>query len=595
MINRIAVAVILGALAVCGGSRGVRAAATPQPAGHDAAGVIHLVIKKQTIRVGGREVMAKTINGSVPGPTLRLREGEPITISVTNELDEPTSLHWHGVLVPTDMDGVPGVSFPGIKAGETFTYRYTPRQSGTYWYHSHSDAQEQSGVYGPLLIEPANGDPFAFDRDYVVMLSDWSKEDPNRVLAKLKKMSSYYNFKQLTVFDFFREVSRSGWKATLADRMAWGKVRMDPTDIADVTGYATTYLVNGRSPDAPWSAVFKPGERVRLRFINAGATTHFDVRIPGLKMSVVQADGQNVQPVTVDEFRIAPAESYDVVVEPQKDDAYAIFAETMDRSGYAAAFLAQREGGRAPMPQRRERPLRTMADMGMGAAAMGEEKSQSMPGMDAPKKETPKNEKMSGMVMPSANKENPKSSGTPLPVAHGPDHHGPGNSMVAMMPVSRLSEPGVGLGVDGRKVLVYTDLRRLTPDSDERPPEREIEMHLTGNMGRQMWSIDGISYSDKVPPIPFRYGERLRVTLVNDTMMDHPMHVHGMWMVLENGAGARVPNKHTINVKAGEKLSFLVKPDELGKFAYHCHLLYHMELGMFRVISVFKASEEASR
>lgn len=518
------------------------------------------------------------INGSLPGPLLRLREGETVTIRVANEMDETASIHWHGVVVPYDMDGVPGVSFPGIAPRETFIYRFTLRQSGTYWYHSHSGNQEQSGVYGPLVIDPVEADPVTFDREHVVMLSDWTFEDPKQVLAKLKKLASYYNFKQRTVADFFRDVSSDGWGATLSDRLMWGRMRMDPTDIADVTGYTYTYLINGRSPELNWTALFQAGERVRLRFINAAAMTHFDVRIPGLEMTLVQADGQNVHPVAVEEFRIAPAETYDMIVQPPREEAYTIFAETMDRSGYAAASLAPRAGMRAPIPPRRQRPLRTVADMGMASESMGAETG-GLP--DADKGKAPS---MPGMDMPGE-----AQSGVPrvaVPAMHGPDHHGPGNSMVAMMPVSRLGEPGTGLAGTDRRVLVYTDLRGLTPAEDQREPEREIELHLTGNMERQMWSIDGKKYSEAREPIPFRYGERLRVTLVNDTMMDHPMHLHGMWMVLDNGAGAHMPYKHTINVKPGEKLSFIVTPDEHGPFAFHCHLFFHMELGMFRVVSV---------
>ena len=540
--------------------------------------VVDLTIRRQAISIAGREATAMVINGVLPGPLLRFREGETVTLRVTNELDEAASIHWHGLLVPYDMDGVPGVSFPGIEPGETFTYRYTVRQSGTYWYHSHSGSQEQSGVYGPLVIDPVDPDPVAFDREHVVMLSDWTFEDPKRVLAKLKKLSSYYNYQQRTVVDFFRDVSRDGWGATLADRLLWGRIRMDPTDNADVTGYTYTYLINGRAPALNWTALFQAGERVRLRFINAGAMTHFDVRIPGLEMTLVQADGQHVHPVVVDEFRIAPAETYDMIVQPPREEAYRIFAETMDRSGYAAALLAPREGMRAPIPPRRPRPLRTMADMGMGSESMG---GMTGGGADTDKGKAPS---MPGMEMPD--KEPSGSPGAAAPAMHGPDQHGPGNSMVAMRPVSRLGEPGTGLEGTDRRVLVYTDLRRLTPDEDQREPEREIELHLTGNMERQMWSIDGKKYSEAREPIPFRYGERLRVTLVNDTMMDHPMHLHGMWMVLDNGAGAHMPYKHTINVKGGEKLSFIVTPDELGPFAFHCHLLYHMELGMFRVVAV---------
>ena len=576
---------------------------------------VDLVIAKAKLDIDGKGAEPTVVNGSLPGPILRFREGETATIRVTNQLDETSSIHWHGLLVPPDMDGVPGVSFAGIKPGETFTYRYRLRQNGTYWYHSHSGNQEQAGLYGPFIIDPVAREPFAYDSECVVMLSDWTFENPARVLAKMKKFGPYYNFNRRTVSDVFRDASRNGWRATLADRSLWAKMRMDPTDIADVTGFTYTYLLNGQSANQNWTALFKPGERIRMRFINAGAMTHFDVRIPGLEMTLVQADGQNVEPVTVEEFRIAPAETFDMVVQPRAEEAYTIFAEAMDRSGYAAGTLALRTGLRAPIPERRARPLRTMADMGMSGGVMagmampaGDSKPtmDAMPGMAMPSSAAPAKPKvdpMPGMAMPlDAVPATPKvdampgmatpSDAVPATTAttqakpHGPDRHGPGNSTIAEMPTNRVSEPGTGLGDAGRRVLVYSDLRRLSGNGPQGVPQREIELHLTGNMERQIWGFDGKKYSEAEEPIPFEYGERLRVTFVNDTMMDHPMHLHGMWMVLENGAGAKRPRKHTINVKASERLSFDVEPDEVGKWAFHCHLLFHMELGMLRVVSV---------
>jgi CopA family copper-resistance protein len=595
-----------------------------------------LFIAKHKLNIAGRLAMPTVVNGLLPGPILRYREGDAVTIRVTNQLEETSSIHWHGLIVPADMDGVPGVSFAGIRPGETFIYQFKLIQSGTYWYHSHSGNQEQAGLYGPFIIDPITPDPFSYDSECIVVLSDWTFEDPARVLAKMKKFGSYYNYNRRTLSDVFRDAGLNGWRATIRDRMEWAKMRMDPTDIADVTGFTYTYLLNGQSADQNWTTLFKPGERIRIRFINAGAMTHFDVRIPGLKMTLVQADGQNVEPVTVEEFRIAPAETYDMIVQPQTEEAYTIFAETMDRSGYAAGTLALRDGLSAPIPVRRIRPLRTMADMGMSGDAMG---NMAMPSKDGipsadgmPEMATPDaTPTMSGMEMPAsagepkmdgmAGMEMPASAGEPkmdgmagmempsddmpgmpgmekgsgaapakadnIPAKpHGPDRHGPGNSTVAEMPVSRINEPGSGLGDAGRRVLVYGDLRRLSTDGPQGTPEREIELHITGNMERQIWGFDGKKYSEAKEPIPFEYGKWLRITFVNDTMMDHPMHLHGMWMVLDNGTGPKRPRKHTINVKAGERLSFDVKPDEIGKWAFHCHLLFHMELGMLRVVSV---------
>jgi len=573
------------------------------------AGEYNLVIVEKTVNLTGRERKATAINGSVPGPVLRWREGEEVIIHVTNRLSEPTSIHWHGIILPANMDGVPGISFNGIAPGETFTYRFTVKQSGTYWYHSHSGHQEQTGMYAPLIIAPTRPEPYRYDRDYVVMFSDWTDEDPHTVFAKLKKQSGYYNFQKRTVFDFFRDVAEKGWAATIADRLAWGEMRMDPTDIADVTGYTYTYLVNGQPPQANWTALFKPGERVRLRFINGSAMTYLDVRIPGLKMTVVQADGQDIQPVTVDEFRIAVAETYDVIVEPKADHAYTLFAETMDRSGYARGTLAPRRGKSADIPAPRPRPLLTMADMGMdhgamghGAAKPGQESGAAYAGHgtggasamnhggtdhdamidhgamvhhDNSRAEVPMDHAAMGHGEP----------GEKQVMMHGPDHHGPGADMVAMMPKGRLSEPGIGLGNTDRRVLVYTDLRNIRPGYDLRPPEREIELHLTGNMQRFMWSFDGKKYSES-EPISLRYGERVRFTFVNDTMMNHPLHLHGMWSELDNGAGAYKPRKHVINVKPAERLSFEVTADALGEWAFHCHLMYHMHAGMFRKVVV---------
>lgn len=526
--------------------------------------VIDLSIGEREIEIGGRRATAAAINGTVPGPLLRLREGQEAVLRVTNRLaTETTSIHWHGIILPFRMDGVPGVSYPGIRAGETFTYRFPVRQHGTYWYHSHSAAQEQEGVFGPLIVEPREREPFRFDREYVVMLGDWLWAKPETMLAKLKKDSSYSNYQRRTVGDFITDAKKDGIGAALADRWAWGKMRMDPTDLADITGYHYSFLMNGLAPDSNWTGIFRPGEWVRLRFINAAAVTFFDVRIPGLRMTVVAADGNYIKPVTVDEFRIGIAETYDVIVEPNESIAYTIFAESLDRSGFARGTLAPREGMAAVLPERRKRAVRTMADMGMADMAAMSPALKSDTGMaDMPG--------MSG-------------DGT---ARHGPDKHGPGNSVVAMSPKNRLGEPGIGLDGMPWRVLVYNDLQSLEPRYDRRPPEREIELHATGNMQRYMWSFDGKEYTKDMEPIRFNYGERLRFTWVNDTMMEHPLHLHGMWMELDNGQGAHKPRKHTVVLKPGERLSVEITADAPGLWAFHCHVLYHMEVGMFRVVSV---------
>ncbi len=583
------------------------------PTASDAAAherVFDLTIDAFPFRVSERIGAAVAVNGSVPGPLVRLREGETAVLRVANRLEEISSIHWHGIILPPDMDGVPGVSFAGIRPGETFVYRFPVRQSGTYWAHSHSGGQELLGLYFPLIIDPKEPEPFQYERDYTVVLSDWSFEKPEAILAKLKRQSGYYNFQRRTVGDFFRDVRKNGWSPTLEERLAWARMRMDPTDFADVSGYTYTYLINGLWPEANWTALFRPGEKVRLRFIDAGAMTYFDVRIPGLKMTVVQADGQNVQPVTVDEFRIAPGETLDVIVEPQ-GAAYTLFAETMDRSGYARGTLATHAGASAPLPARRARPLRSMLDMGMdvggdmkgmdmNAGGSAKSATSDMAGMDmgggakgaasaghgagaAATTGDAMNMAMPGMAAKGL--KGPSLPGAP-PVEHGPDTHGPGNSSVAMYSHNRMDDPGSGFEGTGSRVLLYTDLQSLQPQPDARAPEREIELHITGNMDRYMWSFDGKKYSEAKTPIALRYGERLRITFVNDTMMEHPMHLHGMWMELENGAGPHQPRKHTVNVKPAERLSVAVTVDAPGRWAMHCHLLLHMEMGMFRVVEV---------
>ena len=589
----------------------------PSPA---LAGRVDLRIEKTPFGIAGRRGVATSINGTVPGPLLRFREGETATIHVTNRLEEDTSIHWHGLLVPNAMDGVPGINFPGIRPGQTFIYEFPLRQYGTYWYHSHSGFQEQLGHFGPLIIDPVEPEPFVYDREYVVMLSDWTFEDPLEILDNLKKNSTYYNYQRRTVGDFFRDVERAGVRATIADRLAWGKMRMSPIDIADVTGSTYTYLLNGLSAAANWTGLFRPGERVRLRFINAGAGSYFDVRIPGLEMTLVQASGQHVQPVAIDEFRIEIAQTYDVIVQPTEDRAYTIFAESMDRSGYTRGTLAPRAGMSAPIPARRPRPTLTMLDMGM-AMGMGGHDGMAMPGVDvggqsqqgaavpapamapasAPAMAGHDMAAMTGMGSTAASggfagrlrdgtiirTADLRAPGTiPEPVMHGGDTHGAASAGTAMETRSRLHEPGAGLGEDGWRVLVYTDLKRLTPAPMFGPPAREVELHLTGNMERYMWSINGIKFSDVTDPIRLKHGERIRLTIVNDTMMAHPMHLHGVFMELENGHGAECPLIHTINVKPAERVSLLVTPVDSGPWAFHCHVLFHMDLGMFRVFHV---------
>ncbi|GAB1579256.1 copper resistance system multicopper oxidase [Bordetella petrii] len=574
---------------------GAWAAAAPGPAVLSGT-QFDLEIGESPVNYTGRARRATTVNGRLPAPVLRWREGDHVTLRVTNRLREDTSIHWHGILLPSDMDGVPGLSFAGIRPGETFTYRFPVRQSGTYWYHSHSGLQEQTGLYGAIVIEPRTPETPRWDRDYVVLLSDWTDEDPAEVFRKLIVMPDYYNRIRPTVGDLARQARQAGWGQALDERLMWQRMRMDPTDLADVSGATYTYLTNGRSPAGNWTGLFQPGEKIRLRFINGSAMTYFDVRIPGLKLTVVAADGQPVRPVEVDEFRIAVAETYDVIVEPDEARAYTIFSQAMDRSGYARATLAPRDGMQGEVPPLDAVQVLGMADMGMrhdmGGTAHGAPSTDH--GRDG------MGHGVKGMAHDMAGMSHGGHDGHGGAAGHGsgvdaggmvevrhpyPAERGVANSMLPEVVSTRLDDPGVGLRDNGRRVLTYADLRSATVPADERPPTREIELHLTGNMDRYLWSFNGVKFAD-AKPIVLRYGERVRFVLVNDTMMTHPIHLHGLWSDLESPDGAFQVRKHTISLNPAQRISYRVSADTRGNWAYHCHLLYHMEAGMFRAVVV---------
>ncbi|MFN2444357.1 MAG: copper resistance system multicopper oxidase [Vicinamibacterales bacterium] len=557
-----------------------------------------LTIGETPMNFTGAPRIAHTVNGSLPAPLLRWREGDTVTVRVANRLrEDEASIHWHGILLPANMDGVPGLSFNGIGPGETYVYRFRVRQAGTYWYHSHSAFQEQIGVYGPLIIEGREPSPVQCEREHAVLLSDWTDEDPKRLFTRLKKVPDYYNFNQRTVGDLIRDVRTRGLQETLAERRMWGEMRMRPTDLADVSGYTYTYLMNGKAPAGNWTGLFRPGERVRLRFINGSSMTYFDVRIPGVKMTVVAADGQYVHPVSVDEFRIAVAETFDVIVEPSGQDAFTIFAQSMDRTGYASGTLAVREGLTAPVPEPDAPVLLTMADMGHGGMRndMGAMNTGAATPADPRAGDTvadkPAADPHAGHTMPPQPPADPHAGHDMSRMGEGMQSHPPseeGNPLVdmqTMTPTSKLDDPGIGLRDNGRRVLTYGDLRSLFDDPDGREPGRTIELHLTGHMERFVWSFDGIKFSS-AEPLRLTYGERLRVVLVNDTMMTHPIHLHGMWSDVEDDEGQFLVRKHTVDMPPGSKRSYRVTADALGRWAYHCHLLYHMEAGMFREVRV---------
>jgi CopA family copper-resistance protein len=547
---------------------GARISLGAQPPAELTGTEFDLSVGELPLNFTGRSRIGTAVNGQVPAPLLRWRQGDTVTVRVTNRLSVPTSIHWHGLIVPADMDGVPGLSFSGIGAGETFTYRFKVNQSGTYWYHSHSRFQEQIGLYGPIIVERRDQNLKA-DREHVILLSDWTDIDPEHIYRTLKLKSDYFNFGQRTASDFFRDMREQGFSRAIAERSMWGQMRMNPTDLLDVSGYAYTYLMNGITPANNWTGIFKRGEKVRLRFINGSSMSIFDVRIPGLKLTVVSADGQEVDPVTVDEFRIAAAETYDVIVEPKDDSAYTIFAQALDRSGFARGTLAPQIGMQSDVPSVDPRPLLTMVDMAM---------AHDMSGMD-----------------PSAMDHGAMghgSEGTTKPPQHTREEYGPTVDSLAKQPQSRLDDPGVGLRGNGRRVLTYADLHTIGGPIDHRMPGRQIELHLTGHMQRFIWSFNGQKFS-QAEPLRFNHGERLRIVLINDSMMTHPIHLHGMWSELETEHGEFLVRKHSVMVQPGQRISYAVTADALGRWAFHCHLLYHMEAGMFREVVVAHAKDGA--
>ena len=581
----------LGAAALLGGSVGARsAAALASASAAPLAGTeFDLYVDQTAVNFTGSRRLAYTVNGSLPAPTLIWREGDTVTIRVHNRLAEPTAIHWHGILLPYQMDGVPGLSFAGIAPGTTFTYQFTVKQAGSYWYHSHSGFQELQGLYGAIIIVPRDGERIRADRDYVVQLADWSDENPMRILEKLKSSAGYYNYIKPTAPDFFRDVQQYGLQQAISKRDMWNEMRMSPTDLADVSADTYTYLLNGQTPASNWTGLFQRGDTVRLRLINAAGNTFYDFRIPGLPLTVVQVDGQDVEPVTVDELRMGPGQTCDLLVKPQ-NDAYCLFAQNMDRSGYARGTLAVAAGLEAPVPAMDKPEWLTMTDMmgkmdhsdgheshggqaldhsqhsGSGVVATQDHSQHGGAGVSS-------HAGHGGIAVPSQT------------VSHASTEYGPTVDMRVDTPRTNLDDPGIGLRNNGRRVLTLNDLHTIGGSMDSRLPEREIELHLTGNMERYSWSFDGLEFG-KSTPVHFRHGERVRVILQNDTMMTHPMHMHGLWSELENDRGEFMARMHTIPVQPAQRISFQVTADALGRWAWHCHLMFHMDSGMFREVLV---------
>lgn len=536
---------------------------------------IELSVGQSAFKIGKKTGHAYTVNGTLPAPLIRLREGQNVKLVVRNTLSEDTSVHWHGMLLPFHMDGVPGVSFPGIGPGESFTYEFPMKQHGTYWYHSHSHMQEAMGMYGALIVDPAGKDPISYDREHVLVLSDWSFAHAHTNFKKQKQKAGYFNKRKQT----FAGLAK-GKDQPLSERVMWGQMLMDPTDIADVTGAYYHYLINGHDSIGNWTGIFKPGERVRLRIINAAAMSNFNIRVPGLPVTIVASDGLPLTPVETDEFQIAVAETWDVIIEPKEAMPYAFIAESIDRSGQCRATLAPQMGMAAPIPELRERPLLTMKDMGMDHGSGGGD----MAGMDHSKMTPEEMAAMGSMDHGSMNMRDP--SVAPQVKM------GPGVASLAPMPMDRNAERPTGLEKEPHRVLTLSQLRALEPNPDQRTPSREIDVHLTANMERYMWSMDGEKYSEKTEPLPFRHNERVRVNLINHTMMPHPIHLHGVFFEVVNGQKGQYPRKNVVNVLPGAKVTFDFTADALGDWAFHCHMLMHMHAGMFRVVTV-RHEEEA--
>lgn len=603
------------------------AGSTAAPGALGAVREYHLTIAQEDVRIRDNTAGAMTINGQIPGPTLYFEKGDTARIHVTNEMNAATSIHWHGLLVPPSMDGVPFVTQVPIQPGATFVYEFPIRQTGTYWYHSHSELQEQSGLYGSIVIDDGR---HPVDRAYVVLLSDWTTEDPHEVLRTLKRGSHWYALEKGASQSIFG-AAKAG---RLGDYFSRELQRMPPMDIADV---AYDYFLSNGRPETALAA--EAGEKVRLRVINGSATTYFHLNFSGGPMTIISADGQRVEPVKEDLFLIGVAETYDVLVTLPERGAYELRATAHDGSGVTSTWLGQGEKHPArtiPRPDLYEPMAHGDAGSVLAltpAAAMGMSDARVEAGaFDHPGTGHGGHDMGLG-EMPAA-REHPGQHGGGGSMARGmPDHHGHGvahkpehdampresspsahvhGQMPAAEHVGHEQMPAAGahvsaarpfshrfglleadvasrpeLASEGGKERPSTPYARLKAAEPTDPPAgapvREIRLTLDGDMQRYTWFIDNQPVSE-ADTIRVREGEVVRFILINRTMMHHPMHLHGHFFRVINGQGDRAPLKHTVDVAPMATTVIEFYTDEIGDWLFHCHLLYHMKSGMTRLV-----------
>lgn len=494
----------------------------------------NLDVDYKTVNITGKNIRAMSVDDSIPAPTIEATVGDILRVTFNNKMDVETSVHWHGVLLPNDQDGVPYLTTPPIQPGESFTYEYPIIHHGTYWYHSHTGLQEQRGVYGALVFHPAAGEVEKADHEAVIVLSDWTDEDPNQVMHNLKKSDDYYALKKNSVQSWLK-VFKHGSQA-ISNRLNGAWTRMGVMDVSDV-GY-DAFLVNGEIQHT--ISTVKKGESIRLRIINAGASSYFNLEYAGGSMMIVAADGVDVEPVRVDRQRIAIAETFDVIVTIPDNGSYEFRATSEDGTGYSSTILGEGALSKAP-----DIPKPNPFLMGHSGHEMNQT---DMGGMSEENEES--------MLM---------------------DHSVMNHDMGMKEPLSlRMSE--------------YELLRSMRPTTfNPDNPQREVKLELTGNMERYVWSFNNKVLSED-SKIMIRKGETVRFVMENKTMMHHPIHLHGHFFRVLNGQGKFSPLKHTVNVPPMQTVTIEFYANEEKDWFFHCHNLYHMKSGMTRVISYAETS-----